>query len=120
MDHKLDIHHFLHHKILNLNQLKGWIFEIFHIHTQIHIHYLQKENLYFESYDNFERVLKIQAGSPRVSPKRLTAFYVREEFRKHAEDLYTKYPEFYYVWQDILSKQIEEDLIKLIEEGANL
>tara|TARA_R100001510_G_scaffold1261_1_gene1003 strand:- start:4839 stop:10931 length:6093 start_codon:yes stop_codon:yes gene_type:complete len=76
--------------------------------------------IYFESYDNFEKILKIQAGSPRVSPKRLTAFYVREEFRKHAEDLYTKYPEFYYVWQDILSKQIEEDLIKLIEEGVNL
>jgi len=50
----------------------------------------------------------------------LSAYYVRESFRKHAEELYTKYPEFYYVWQDVLSKQIEEDLIKLLIEGANI
>jgi len=77
-------------------------------------------NIYFQSYDNFEEILQKQAGSLQVSPKRLTGYYVRETFRKHAEELYTKYPEFYYVWQDILSKQIEENLVKLLEEGANL
>lgn len=76
--------------------------------------------IYFESYDNFEQVLQVQARRLQVSPKKLNAYYVRETFRKHAEELYTKYPEFYYVWQDILSKQIEENLVKLLEEGANL
>ena len=77
-------------------------------------------NIYFQSYDNFEEILQKQAGRLQVTPKRLTSYYVRETFRKHAEDLYTQYPEFYYVWQDILSKQIEENLVKLLEEGANL
>ena len=77
-------------------------------------------NIYFQSYDNFVEILQVQARQLQVSPKRLTSYYVRETFRKHAEELYTKYPEFYYVWQDILSKQIEEDLIKLLGEGANI
>ena len=80
----------------------------------------QALRIYFKSFDTFEEVLQRQAGSLRVSPKRLSAYYVRESFRKHAEELYTKYPEFYYVWQDVLSKQIEEDLIKLLIEGANI
>lgn len=76
--------------------------------------------IYFQSYDNYISVLQRYAGKLQVSPKRLSAYYAREQLRQHAEELYTKYPEFYYVWNDILSKQLEESLVKLLEEGAGL
>ena len=76
--------------------------------------------IYFESYDNYISVLQRYAGKLQVSPKRLSAYYAREQLRNHAEEIYTLYPEFYYVWNDILSKQLEESLVKLLEEGAGL
>ena len=60
---------------------------------------LRPKNIYFQSYDNFEEILQVQARQLQVSPKRLHLTML-ETFRKHAEELYTKYPEFYYVWQD--------------------
>lgn len=77
-------------------------------------------NIYFESYDNYVEVLQRDKRQLQVNPKGGKGYYVREQFRQHAEELYTAYPEFYYVWNDILSKQLNETLSKLLEEGATL
>ena len=59
-------------------------------------------------------------GSPNVSDKNYFGYEARRALEEKARELYTKYPEFYYVYNDIFRPQLQENVSKLLQEGAGL
>ncbi len=76
--------------------------------------------IYIESLNTFRQGLMKKQGSPNVSDKNYFGYEARRALEEKARELYTRYPEFYYVYNDIFRPQLQENVSKLLQEGAGL
>ena len=76
--------------------------------------------VYLESLDVFRSKLQVKLNSPDVSDKNYSGYEARRALEEKAKELYTRYPQFYFIYNDIFRPQLQENVSKLLQEGAGL
>tara|TARA_R100001086_G_scaffold146309_1_gene77390 strand:- start:5811 stop:12191 length:6381 start_codon:yes stop_codon:yes gene_type:complete len=76
--------------------------------------------VYLESLDVFRSKLQVKLNSPDVSDKNYFGYEARRALEEKAKELYTRYPQFYFIYNDIFRPQLQENVSKLLQEGAGL
>lgn len=76
--------------------------------------------IYIQSLNTFRKGLMKKTGSPNVSDKNYFGYEARRALEEKARELYTAYPEFYFVYNDVFRPQLQENVSKLLQEGAGL
>ena len=76
--------------------------------------------IYLESLEVYRQGLMKKSGSPNVSDKNYFGYEARRALEEKARELYTEYPEWYFLWNDVFRPQLQENVSKLLQEGAGL
>ena len=83
--------------------------------------FVEATNSYFKSLDEQRFSLQRKMGQRQVSVETNTFSYIqRQELEVKAKEIYTQYPEWIYIWEDVFRPQLQDDQSKLLLGGSNL
>jgi hypothetical protein len=85
-----------------------------------HREFVETTNIYLASLDAMRSSLESKTGTRSKVETNFFSYTQRQALENKAKELYTQYPQWIYIWEDVFRPQLQEDQSKLLLGGSNL
>ena len=82
--------------------------------------FVETTNIYLASLDAMRSSLESKTGTRSKVETNFFSYTQRQALENKAKELYTQYPQWIYIWEDVFRPQLQEDQSKLLLGGSNL